>query len=73
VIAYEMGQAAPLQRLQDHYGVTFTWDQLRDGVRHELDAIPESDRPDGSFALPHARLLIARRAGFVNWQSLAES
>ena len=62
-----------MRRLQDHFGVTFTWDELREGVRRELGAIPESEKPPGSFALPHARLLVARRAGFVNWQALAES
>ena len=73
VIAYEMGHAAPMQRLQDHFGLTFAWDELRAGVRRELDAIPESEKPPGYFALPQARLLIARRVGFVSWQALSES
>ena len=40
-----MGQAEPMRRLQDHFGLTFTWDELRTGVRRELDAIPESEKP----------------------------
>ena len=31
------------------------------------------ERPEGYFALPHARLLIARQAGFENWAALAKA
>lgn len=62
-----------MQRLQAHYGRSFTWEELRAGIRQRLDAVPESARPDGYFALPHARRLIAREAGFEDWAGLEKA
>jgi ankyrin repeat protein len=73
VVAFEMGQPDALTRLRDHYGQTFTWQELRASVRQRLESIPAEEKPDGYFALPHARLLIARQAGFASWQALTES
>jgi ankyrin repeat protein len=73
VVAVEMGQADAMARLQAHYGGRFTWEELRANVRMRLDAIAPGEKPDGYFALAHARLLVARQAGFASWGALTES
>jgi len=70
LFAFESGHAAAMQRMQQHYGASLTWDEFRALVRRRLDAVPQSQRPPGYFALAHARLLIAREAGFENWTAL---
>jgi ankyrin repeat protein len=71
VVAFEVGDAAALARLQEHFHRPFAWEELREGVRHRLSMVRRSERPQGMFALPHARLLIARDAGFNDWLALA--
>ena len=71
-VAFESGEPSALQRLIDHYGRPVTWEELREGVRARLTEIPASEVPDGYFALPHARLVIAREATFANWNELVE-
>ena len=73
VFAYETGHPASMQRLQEHTRTSFTWDELRADVRARLAALGEGERPDGYFALPHARLLIARQAGNENWDALTKA
>jgi ankyrin repeat protein len=73
LFAFETGQADAMGHLREHYGGTVTWDELRAMVRQRLGAAPERDRPDGYFALPHARLLVAREAGFDNWTDLVRA
>jgi ankyrin repeat protein len=70
LVAFESGEPAALQRLADHYGGPVDWDRVRQGVRWYLQSVPESEVPDGYVALPHARLMVAKRAGFQNWQHL---
>ena len=72
-VAYETGGLSAMQRLIEYYGVAVTWDELRAIVRQRLAVVPDSERPDGSFALPHARLLVAREAGFENWAALEKT
>jgi ankyrin repeat protein len=72
VRAYEAGQPDALRELAGHFGGDFTWEQLREGVSRRLAAIPEADRPPGYFALPHARLVIARHLGANSWDELVE-
>jgi hypothetical protein len=76
VLAHDSGSEPAIQRLRAHYGLPLTWDELRAGVKDLLAAIPEHERPDTPlndpyFALPHARLIVARRAGFKTWEALA--
>lgn len=73
LFAYETGHGAAIQRLQEYAGRSFTWEELRSGVRQRLDAIPDAEKPDGHFALAHARLVIARQAGFDNWPELLKA
>jgi ankyrin repeat protein len=73
VFAFETGHADAMQRLQQHFSLTFTWEALRAGVRQLLAQVPEGERPEGYFAIPHARLLVAKRSGFRDWNALERS
>jgi hypothetical protein len=78
LVAYESGDPPAMQRLFDHYGRSLMWNELRDAVQGLLRSVPDSELPadgmyEGYFALPHARLLIARQAGFANWASFAQA
>lgn len=77
VVAYE-GYPPAMQRLCEHYRRALAWNELRAAVQERLRAVLGPERPadgmyEGYFALPHARLLIAREAGFENWAELAKS
>jgi ankyrin repeat protein len=69
VFAFETGRADSMARLMDHFGGEITWEGLRKIVRQRLDNLGER-RPEGYFALPHARALVASQAGFSDWASL---
>ena len=76
VLAYESGFEPAMQRLQEHFKFQLTWDELRKAVRERLSAIPPEQVPnrtetDVYFAVPQARLLIARVSGFETWEALA--
>jgi ankyrin repeat protein len=76
VLAYESGFEPAIQRLQEHFKRELTWDELRNAVRERLSAIPPEQLPnrtqtDVYFAVPQARLLIARASGFETWEALA--
>jgi hypothetical protein len=77
VLAYDSGYEPALQRLREHFKQpALTWDEVRTRVRELLSAIPREQRPqaamyDGYFAVPQARLLIARVSGFETWDALA--
>lgn len=78
VLAYDSGSEPALQRLRTYYGIALTWDQLRAGVRDRMAAIPEDELPDAPlidpyFALPQARLLVARQAGYQTWEALVQA
>jgi len=78
LVAYESGYPPAMERLFEHYGKSLTWDELRAAVQSQLRGLPDSERPadgmyEGYFALPHARLIIARQAGFENWAAFAKS
>jgi ankyrin repeat protein len=73
LFAFESGQPAAIAHLQAHYGEPVLWNDLRASVRRRMDELPKSERPPGYFALPHARLLTAREAGFENWAALEEA
>jgi len=78
VLAHDSGFEPALQRLRTHYGLAFTWDELRAGVKDRLAVIPRHELPNpsmyaGYFALPEARLLVARQAGFTSWEALVEA
>ena len=71
VLAHDAGEPDAVRRLSDRYGMTVTVDALRAEVRRRLLELSEPQRPAGPFALPHARLVLARDAGYEDWESLA--
>jgi ankyrin repeat protein len=71
VLAHDAGEADAVRRLSDQYGMTVSVDALRAEVRRRLRELSDAERPAGPFALPHARLVLARDAGYENWESLA--
>ena len=77
VLAYESGFQPALERLNKHYGRSLTWEELRTGVQERLKSVRKEELPmsymyEGYFALPHAQLLVARQAGFANWEELQQ-
>jgi ankyrin repeat protein len=75
LVAYESGYQPALDRLNKHYRTSMTWDGLRESVQKRLRSIPKAELPmnemyEGYFALPHAKLLVARSAGFNDWNEL---
>jgi ankyrin repeat protein len=72
LFAFESGNPESMRRLMRHFGGEISWGQLRTAVRQRLEQMGEA-RPEGYFALPHARLLIARQSGFDNWAALEEA
>lgn len=70
VVAFESGEPRAIERLAAHFGGQADWERVREGARYQLRTAPEGEVPDGYFALPHARLVIARLAGFQNWDQL---
>lgn len=76
VLAYDSGFEPAMQRLSDHFKRQLTWDELRKAVREQLSSIPPEQVPartqtDVYFAVPQARLLVARASGFETWDTLA--
>ncbi len=69
LFAFETGRPDSMARLMDQFGGQVTWEELRKIVRQRLDNLGEK-RPEGYFALPHARQLIAQQAGFADWAAL---
>jgi ankyrin repeat protein len=71
VLVHEMGDPNAVRRLSERYGLRVTPDALRAEVRRRLDELLDTERPSGPFALPHARLVLARDAGHESWDTLA--
>jgi uncharacterized protein len=70
LFAFESGHGSAIERVNEYWGGPRDWQALRTLVRQRLQAIPEAQRPGGYFALPHARLLVARGNGYENWEAL---
>jgi hypothetical protein len=75
LVAYESGYQPALDRLNQHYRTSMTWEELRNTVQQRLRMIPRSELPmsemyEGYFALPHAQLLVAKQEGSSDWTSL---
>ena len=69
LFAFETGRADSMARLMAFFGGEVTWEDLRTIVRKRLEQLGDA-RPEGYFALPHARKLIADQAGFGDWAAL---
>src|SRR5689334_3977525 len=61
VLAYATGDAPALQRLNQHYARSYTWDDLRAEVRRRVYAVRQAhSQRRNAFDLNQARTLIAR-------------
>ena len=74
VNAYE-GDAAALQRLNRHYGRSFTFDDLRAEIWRRVYAFRQrsSRVPKNYLQLEEAQTVIAQDAGFGNWTALIQA
>jgi hypothetical protein len=73
VAAYESGDAAAIQRLNEHYGQSFTHGDVRAAVWHNVNKVRQAQGRPGCFTLPDAQELIAQQAGFGNWMAFVNS
>jgi len=62
VAAYESGDAAAIQRLNDHYGRSFTHDDVRADIWHSVYKVRQAKGRPGCFALEDAQEFVARDA-----------
>ena len=72
VRAHDDGNLLALRRLVDQFGGQVTIEQLREGIASRLAELPKEQVPPGPFGLDHARLVIARQAGFDTWSALVD-
>ena len=72
VAAYDSQDAAALQRLNQHYGWPFTYDDLSADVWRRVYAVRRrSSREEKNFLrLTEAQTLLAQDAGFGSWEAL---
>ena len=71
--AYETGDAAALQRLQERFRSPVTWETLRAEVDHLLEQLPDAVRPKAGLSLADIRIFIARSAGFESWATFLDA
>jgi ankyrin repeat protein len=71
--AYQTGDAAAMQRLQERFRRRVTWDVLRAEVDRELEQLPDAVRPVGGLSLADIRHFMARSAGFESWASFLDA
>jgi hypothetical protein len=70
LIAHESGDPAALQAVQDHFGQTFTWDQLRRVLLRRHAEILGRDPGTSFLNLDDVRRILAREKGFGDWDAL---
>jgi ankyrin repeat protein len=73
VIAHESGDPATMQRVQEYFGRSFTWEELRRRLQQHLTMLSGSDRGTSYIDLADAHLIIARGAGFSDWAEFASA
>jgi ankyrin repeat protein len=71
--AYQTGDAAAMQRLQQRFGRPVTWDTLRAEVDHQLRQLPDAVRPSAGLSQADIRTLMARSVGFESWGSFLDA
>lgn len=74
IAAYNSGDAAALQRINDYYQPNRTpnLDQFRAGMRERLGRTSKSKNGNDNLALAEAQLLIARSHGFGSWAEVVK-
>jgi hypothetical protein len=73
VTAYAAGDAAAMQRINEHYGRLSTVDDLRAGVWRLIYKVRQAGGAAHAFGTPEAQELIARTSGFSNWTALTDA
>jgi hypothetical protein len=73
VEAYVTGDPAALQRINQHYNRTSTVEDIRTIVWRQVYKVRQAGSAAHAFGPAEARQLIARTAGFGNWDALTAS
>ncbi len=73
VAAYDNGDAASMHRINEHYGRSFTADDLRAVVWRQVYKVRQAGGAASAFQLPEAQELISRTSGFPNWTALLKA
>jgi hypothetical protein len=73
VVAWESGEPAALEKLNQYYRRSFTRDDVRAEVWRQVYKVRQAKARPGSFALEDAQWLMARDAGFGNWKSFLDA
>jgi uncharacterized protein len=73
LIAYESGDPAALQSIQEHFGDAFTWDHLRAALRRRHTDILGRDPGTSFLNLDDVRRIVAREKGFSDWDALVQA
>ncbi len=67
IVAFDTGDADALARLNQQYGLTMTVEDLRAQMWRRVYAVRHAGGGRGALSREEARLVIARNAGFANW------
>jgi len=73
VAAYAGGDAEDMQRINKHYGASYSLDDVRTLVWRRMYKVRQAKGVAGAFQLPEAQEFIARTAGFSNWSALLKA
>jgi hypothetical protein len=73
VMVYAAGDAAAMQRINEHHGDSLTVDDLRATVWRLVYKVRQAGGAASAFGGAEARELIARTCGFNNWTALTEA
>lgn len=72
--AYQTGNAAAMERLQERLRRPVTWENLRAEVDRQLEQLPDAAvRPRAGLSLSDIRDFMARSAGFEDWASFLDA
>jgi ankyrin repeat protein len=73
VLAFDTGDAEALARFNRRFKQSLTADDLRAQIWKRVYSVRQAGGGPGSLQLGEARLLIARNAGFANWDRYMEA
>jgi ankyrin repeat protein len=73
IVAFDTGNAASLDRLNQHYGHSLTWEDLRAEMWRRVYEVRHAGGGPGALSIVEARLILARNAGFANWRAFLEA
>jgi hypothetical protein len=73
VSAYATGEEGAIARLRRHYNMVFTWADLRASLWSAVYKVRLAKGAPAAFQLPEAQELMARRAGFPNWNAYMQA